>query len=133
MMMRRTGWSRREWLAGTAAAFGAGCAPAGEAPAPFADADVGDAGESAVALPEFEPRSMLHVSETRVEQPRFPVIDVHTHLGRYRDYSKNLTAKGLVEWMDANNVERSVVLPLVSPESTTFLQPPEKVLAECKE
>ncbi|MDP7672425.1 MAG: hypothetical protein QGF21_10840, partial [Vicinamibacterales bacterium] len=80
MMMRRTGWSRREWLAGTAAAFGAGCAPAGEAPAPFADADVGDAGESAVALPEFEPRSMLHVSETRVEQPRFPVIDVHTHL-----------------------------------------------------
>ena len=65
------------------------------------------------------------------KRPAF--IDVHTHLGRYRDYNQNLTAKGLVEWMDANNVERSVVLPLVSPESTTFLQPPEKVLAECKE
>jgi predicted TIM-barrel fold metal-dependent hydrolase len=31
-------------------------------------------------LSEFEPRSMLHVPETRVARPRFPVIDVHTHL-----------------------------------------------------
>ncbi len=75
--------------------------------------------------------STAFAGNAAAKRPAF--IDVHTHLGRYRDYSKNLTAKGLVEWMDANNVERSVVLPLVSPESTTFLQPPEKVLAECKE
>lgn len=31
-------------------------------------------------LGEFEPRSMLRVKETRVERPRFPVIDFHTHL-----------------------------------------------------
>jgi len=31
-------------------------------------------------LSEFQPKSMLHVKETRVERSRFPVIDVHTHL-----------------------------------------------------
>jgi predicted TIM-barrel fold metal-dependent hydrolase len=30
-------------------------------------------------LSDFRPRSMLHVKETRVPTPRFPVIDVHTH------------------------------------------------------
>ncbi len=32
-------------------------------------------------LAEFQPRSMLHVRETPVERPQFPVIDIHTHLG----------------------------------------------------
>jgi predicted TIM-barrel fold metal-dependent hydrolase len=32
-------------------------------------------------LSEFQPRSMLHVASTRVQRARFPVIDVHTHLG----------------------------------------------------
>jgi predicted TIM-barrel fold metal-dependent hydrolase len=31
-------------------------------------------------LEEFEPKSMLHVPEHRVERPRFRVIDFHTHL-----------------------------------------------------
>ena len=34
----------------------------------------------ALALSDFQPRSMLHVPETKVPTPRFPVIDVHTHL-----------------------------------------------------
>jgi predicted TIM-barrel fold metal-dependent hydrolase len=33
-----------------------------------------------LALSEFQPKSMLHVRETRVAHPRFPVIDVHAHL-----------------------------------------------------
>jgi predicted TIM-barrel fold metal-dependent hydrolase len=33
-----------------------------------------------LALSEFQPKSMLHVSQTRVERARFPVIDFHTHL-----------------------------------------------------
>ena len=32
-------------------------------------------------LTEFQPRSMLHVRETRIERPQFPVIDIHTHMG----------------------------------------------------
>src|SRR5580704_16851338 len=31
-------------------------------------------------LSQYEPRSMLHVDESRVERSRFPLIDFHTHL-----------------------------------------------------
>jgi len=39
-----------------------------------------DAGKSGLRLKDFQPRSMLQVPKTRVEQPRYPVIDVHAHL-----------------------------------------------------
>lgn len=39
-----------------------------------------DASKSELRLRDFQPRSMLRVPKTRVERPRFPVIDVHTHL-----------------------------------------------------
>ncbi|MFC5740820.1 amidohydrolase family protein [Dyella tabacisoli] len=41
---------------------------------------VAHAGGSDVRLKDFQPRSMLHVPRTPIEHPRFPVIDVHTHL-----------------------------------------------------
>jgi predicted TIM-barrel fold metal-dependent hydrolase len=31
-------------------------------------------------LSQFEPRSMLHVKETHVQQAKYPVIDIHCHL-----------------------------------------------------
>jgi predicted TIM-barrel fold metal-dependent hydrolase len=34
----------------------------------------------AITLPEFQPKSMLHVAEHPVTRAKFPVIDVHTHL-----------------------------------------------------
>lgn len=37
-------------------------------------------GQEAIRLPEFEPKSMLKLPETRVDRARFPVIDFHTHL-----------------------------------------------------
>lgn len=39
-----------------------------------------DTSKNALRLCDFKPRSMLHVKQTRVERPRFPVIDMHTHL-----------------------------------------------------
>jgi predicted TIM-barrel fold metal-dependent hydrolase len=39
-----------------------------------------DESKSGLRLFDFKPRSMLHVKQTRVERPRFPVIDMHTHL-----------------------------------------------------
>lgn len=33
-----------------------------------------------LALTDFQPKSMLHVPETRVPRAKFPVIDIHTHL-----------------------------------------------------
>ena len=39
-----------------------------------------DESKRGLRLFDFKPRSMLHVKQTRVERPRFPVIDMHTHL-----------------------------------------------------
>src|SRR5688572_24407627 len=33
-----------------------------------------------LSLDDFRPKSALHVPEHRVDRPRFPVIDFHTHL-----------------------------------------------------
>jgi predicted TIM-barrel fold metal-dependent hydrolase len=38
------------------------------------------AGQKTITLPEYEPRSSLHVKETHVARARYPAIDIHTHL-----------------------------------------------------
>jgi predicted TIM-barrel fold metal-dependent hydrolase len=48
--------------------------------APGLDAGGQAARPAPLALTDFQPRSMLEVAVTRVERPRAPVIDVHTHL-----------------------------------------------------
>jgi uncharacterized protein len=63
--------------------------------------------------------------------PRF--IDMHTHIGTYTNGNKELTAKQLVEWMDQHNIGKAVVLPLVSPESTTYLQLPDAAIKASQE
>ncbi len=69
--------NRRQWLAGlTAAASGA---PA-FARALQTTVNPQDPAKSPLPLKDYEPRSMLHVTERRVERARFPVIDFHTHL-----------------------------------------------------
>jgi uncharacterized protein len=60
-------------------------------------------------------------------------VDMHTHIGTYTNGNKELTAKALVEWMDKHDIEKAVVLPLVSPESTTFLQLPDAAIKASKE
>jgi predicted TIM-barrel fold metal-dependent hydrolase len=69
--------TRRQWLSALGGAVPAlGVAARGQAqqrgagPAPIP-----------LDLRDFQPRSMLHVPETRVPRARFPVIDFHTHLG----------------------------------------------------
>src|SRR5208282_523746 len=37
-------------------------------------------GKMHLELRDFQPKSMLHVPQTKVSRSRFPVIDVHTHL-----------------------------------------------------
>ena len=81
-----TQWSRRECLAGL------GAATVGRlSPVRAAAVEPGGAGGARQAAPrprtlgldlsEFQPRSMLHVPATTVARARFPVIDLHTHLG----------------------------------------------------
>lgn len=60
--------------------------------------------------------------------PRNKYIDMHTHVGTFY-YGKELTADELVRMMDRHGVEKACVLPLVSPESTPYLQTSESALA----
>ncbi|MGE0131388.1 MAG: amidohydrolase family protein [Blastocatellales bacterium] len=70
-------FNRRQWLASlTLAALGA---PA-YARAFQTTINSQDPNKSPLPLKDYEPRSMLRVTETKIERARFPVIDFHTHL-----------------------------------------------------
>ena len=64
------------------------------------------------------------------EFPAGRFVDVHTHLGQTWNTTTELTATNLLKWMDAHDVAEAVVLPLVSPESSSFLLTTEFVLAQ---
>lgn len=66
-------------------------------------------------------------------KPAEKYIDVHTHIGTYTHGNKELTVKGLLDWMDKHDVAKAVVLPLVSPESTTYLQLPDTAIKAAKD
>ncbi len=57
-----------------------------------------------------------------------PYIDIHTHLGRTWNGDPPLTVEDLLRWMDEHNVAKAVVLPLVSPESSSYLNLTEHAL-----
>ena len=59
---------------------------------------------------------------------RGPYLDVHTHLGTTWNGDPPLTVEALLRWMDEHNVARAVVLPLVSPESSSYLNLTERAL-----
>jgi uncharacterized protein len=61
-----------------------------------------------------------------------PYIDIHTHIGRTWNTYEPLTVDGLLRFMDEHNVAKSVVLPLVSPESSSYLNLTEKALDAAK-
>jgi predicted TIM-barrel fold metal-dependent hydrolase len=77
--------SRREWLASLGAAS-AGLALRGRAARAQTAQDAAPAGLAAhpadapLLLKDYQPKSMLHVPETKVPRSRFPAIDIHTHL-----------------------------------------------------
>jgi Amidohydrolase len=106
--VERTSWTRRGWLS----AAGAGIT--GAALSAAASVDASSDAQPARATPtlplaEFQPKSMLHVEETRVERARFPVIDVHTHISpRGRSPRPGVPPAQLVTVMDAVNVRTMV-------------------------
>ena len=79
MKLQRRQWLKRAGLGALGTAGLAGCAEAQKTPPEAQKAACPTAGED-LLLQDFQPRSMLHVHETRVEKPRFPVIDIHTHM-----------------------------------------------------
>jgi predicted TIM-barrel fold metal-dependent hydrolase len=78
-----SGINRRQWLshvgaAGVATVAVTGSSAQGQEPGKPPQ----PVKSERLALEDFQPKSMLHVPETKVTQSRFPVIDVHTHLTR---------------------------------------------------
>lgn len=54
---------------------------------------------------------------SRAQSPTGKYVDVHTHLTQAWGVKPELQVKGLLEWMDAQQVAQAIVLPLISPES----------------
>jgi predicted TIM-barrel fold metal-dependent hydrolase len=65
-------------------------------------------------------------------QPPGPYFDMHTHLGQTWNSTQILTAEALLRWMDSHSIERAIVLPLVSPESSSYPLTTDFVLAQTK-
>src|ERR1700756_2679570 len=54
-------------------------------------------GKMKLELADFQPKSMLHVPETKVTRSRYPAIDIHTHLSIT---AKSVNGVGIGEKMD---------------------------------
>ncbi|HZS06207.1 MAG TPA: amidohydrolase family protein [Blastocatellia bacterium] len=68
--------TRREWLKG----FALTALASGSLTSAQQQQDAKKQSPQPLSINDYEPKSMLHVPETRVERARFPVIDFHTHL-----------------------------------------------------
>lgn len=107
--------NRRQWLKWSGIAAGA-AAVGHEADAPAQDYGVqAQKARGDLPLVEFQPKSMLHVHESRVPRARFPVIDVHAHLAwssRNGTGAAKLLAPPaeLLKVMDAKNIRTLVHL-----------------------
>jgi len=72
--------------------------------------------------------ALTRAQEPSFRPPKHHYIDIHTHLGAFY-WGKEVTADGLVRWMDDHYIEKACILPLVSPEAAPIVQTTEAALA----
>lgn len=70
------------------------------------------------------------MAEEKKSFPKGTYVDMHTHLGQTWNTTVPLTAEELLRWMDAHSIAQAVVLPLSSPESSSYLITTDYVLAQ---
>ena len=104
----RRAYTRREWVSATAASVL--ITPLTESAGATGAAPSQQPGSAPLPLTQFQPKSMLHVGETRVQRARFPVIDFHTHVSRRRAQKPGVPPGELVKTMDAVNLHTMVNL-----------------------
>jgi len=115
--------NRRQWLYGLGALFGTAALPASAEKIKRSVRSIGSSAptdDKALPLVDFQPKSMLHVSETRVERSRYPLIDVHTHISVSKKYDNGVavaserqylgTPQELLAVMDRKNIRTMVNL-----------------------
>jgi predicted TIM-barrel fold metal-dependent hydrolase len=86
---------RRRWLESMGLFVAAGAFPA-----PISSAQLKSpegSGKMKLDLADFQPKSMLHVPETKVPRSRYPVIDIHSHLSIR---AKSVNGVGIGEKME---------------------------------
>jgi len=59
------------------------------------------------------------------------MIDFHAHLGKVMHGYPPLTVEKLLRFMDAHDIEKSVILPLVAPEEEDYYYTTEQALGDC--
>jgi len=109
-------FNRRQWLSGVAGASMTAAMGGNLSAAPVSlPEETGK--ECPLALVDFKPASKLHVKESEVLKPRFPVIDTHTHLtfvgrggGRSSKISYLASKEELVEVMDRKGIDKMINL-----------------------
>ena len=112
--------NRRQLLGGIGAAVVAGALPAAKADESNKK-PIKNPGRMSLDLNDFEPKSMLHVSATDVQRPKFPVIDIHTHITWQKgddhgvsvgeEMTYNAPPEDLLEVMDRRNLHTMVNRP----------------------
>lgn len=75
-------------------------------------------------------RGSAKADEASKPFPAGTYVDMHTHLGQTWNIKEALTAEVLLRWMDAHEVAQAVVLPLISPESSSYPLTSDFVLTE---
>jgi predicted TIM-barrel fold metal-dependent hydrolase len=106
----RRAYTRREWVSATAASVLITPLAETAAASPAPPISYQQPATAALPLTEFQPKSMLHVRESRVPRARFPVIDFHTHVSRRRAQKPSVPPAELVKTMDAVNLHTMVNL-----------------------
>lgn len=104
--------TRREWVKSLAlTALASGCAMAQQQGEKKAGTQ-----SQPLSISEYEPKSMLHVAETKIERARFPVIDFHSHLsftntsGPVERASSRARREEILPVMDRKNIRMMVNL-----------------------
>jgi predicted TIM-barrel fold metal-dependent hydrolase len=90
-----SGMDRRRWLENMGWFVIAGGVPAPHIGTQLKSPE--GAGKRKLELADFQPKSMLHVPETRVPRSRYPLIDIHTHLSIR---AKSVNGVGVGEQME---------------------------------
>jgi predicted TIM-barrel fold metal-dependent hydrolase len=110
--------NRRQLLCGTGIGLVSGVVARAGVPASSTNTE--QSKPQILNLPDYQPTSMLHAKETRVERARYPVIDIHTHI---TESSKSIngvdlasernfhaTPEELIPVMDRKNIRSMVNL-----------------------
>jgi predicted TIM-barrel fold metal-dependent hydrolase len=64
--------------------------------------------------------TVLTASHLSAALPPGDYVDMHTHIGQTWNTTEPLTAEELLRWMDAHRIAQAIVLPLMSPESSSY-------------